>query len=178
MAAVTNYSDFGAPKIKSATVSPSFCREVIGLGVMILVFWSESEGAQSWPTLCDPMDCSVPGSSVNGIFQARVLEWVAISISRGSSQPRDWTQVSHIAGRHFTIWATREALVFWRLNFEPTFSLSFFAFIKRLFSFSSLSAIRVVSSAYLRLLIFLLAILRPACASSSPEFLMMYSAYS
>ena len=67
-------------------------------------------------------------------------------------------------------------LVFWMLSFKPAFSLSSFTFIKRLFS-SSLSAIRVVSSAYLRLLIFLLAILIPACASSSPAFLMMYSAY-
>ena len=65
--------------------------------------------------------------------------------------------------------------VFWMLSFKPTFSLSSFTFIKRLFS-SSLSAIRVVSPAYLRLLIFLLAILIPACASSSPAFLMMYSA--
>ena len=64
-----------------------------------------SEVTQSCPILCDPMDSSLPGSSVHGIFQARILEWVAISFSRGSSQPRDWTQVSHIAGRHFTIWA-------------------------------------------------------------------------
>ena len=64
--------------------------------------------AQSCLTLCDPMDCSLPGSSVHGIFQARVLEWVAISFSKGSSQPRDGTRVSHIAGRCFTIWATRE----------------------------------------------------------------------
>ena len=49
---------------------------------------SESEVAQSCPTLCDPVDCSLPGSSVHGIFQARVLEWVDISFSRGSSQPR------------------------------------------------------------------------------------------
>ena len=68
-------------------------------------------------------------------------------------------------------------LVFWMLNFKPTSSLSSFTSIKRLFSSSSLSAIRVVSSAYLRLLIFLLAILIPACASSNPPFLMMYSAY-
>ena len=67
-------------------------------------------------------------------------------------------------------------LVFLMLSFKPTFSLSSFTFIKRLFS-SLLSAIRVVSSAYLRLLIFLLAILIPACASYSPAFLMMYSAY-
>ena len=54
------------------------------------------------PTLCDPMDCSLPGSSIHGIFQARMLEWVAISLSRRSSQPRDWTQVSYITGRFFT----------------------------------------------------------------------------
>ena len=66
--------------------------------------------------------------------------------------------------------------VFWMLRFKPTFSLSSFTFIKRLFS-CSLSATRVVSSAYLRLLIFLPAILIPAYASSSPAFLMMYSAY-
>ena len=68
-------------------------------------------------------------------------------------------------------------LVFWMLSCKPTFSLSSFTYIKRLFSSSLLSAIRVVSSAYLRLLIFLLAILIPAWASSSPEFHMMYSAY-
>ena len=55
------------------------------------------------------MDCRLPGSSIHGIFQARVLEWVAIYFSRRSSQPRDPTQVSRIAGRSFTIWATREA---------------------------------------------------------------------
>ena len=68
-------------------------------------------------------------------------------------------------------------LVFWMLSFKPTFSLSSFTLIKRLFSSSSLSAIRVVSSAYLRFLIFLLAILIPAYASSSLAFLMMYSVY-
>ena len=68
-------------------------------------------------------------------------------------------------------------LVFWMLSFKPTFSLSSFTFIKRLFSSSSLSAIRVVLSAYLKLLIFLLAVLIPACASSSPAFRTMYSAY-
>ena len=55
------------------------------------------------------MDCSLSGSSVHGIFQARVLEWVVIFSSMGSSWPRDQTQVSRIAGRCFTIWATREA---------------------------------------------------------------------
>ena len=67
-------------------------------------------------------------------------------------------------------------LGFW-MSFKPAFSLSSFIFIKRLFSYSSLSAIRVVSSAYLRLLILLPAILIPVCASSSPSFLMMYSTY-
>ena len=67
-----------------------------------------SEVAQSCPTLCDPMDYSLPDSPVHGIFQARILEWVAISFSR-SSQPRDWTPVSRIVGRRFTVWATREA---------------------------------------------------------------------
>ena len=68
-------------------------------------------------------------------------------------------------------------LIFWMLSFKPVFSLSYFTFIKRLFRSSLLSAGRVVSLAYLRLLIFLPAILFPACASSSPEFQMMYSAY-
>ena len=63
----------------------------------------ESEVAQSCLTLCNHMDCSLPGSSIHGIFQATVLEWVAISFSRGSSQPRDRTQVSRIAGRRFAI---------------------------------------------------------------------------
>ena len=63
---------------------------------------------QLCPTLCDPMDCSLPGSSVHGIFQAIVLEWIAISFSSGTSQPRDGTQVSCIVDRCFTIWATRE----------------------------------------------------------------------
>ena len=64
---------------------------------------SESEVAQSCPTLCNPMDCSLSGSSVHGIFQARVLEWIAISFCRGSSLPRNRTQVSRIAGRRFTV---------------------------------------------------------------------------
>ena len=69
---------------------------------------SESEVTQSCPTLCDPVDCSLPGSSVHGILQERILEWVASSFSSGSSWPRDRTQVSRIAGRCFNLWATRE----------------------------------------------------------------------
>ena len=63
------------------------------------------------------MDCSLPGSSVHGVLQARVLEWFAISFSRGSSHPRDGTQVSCTVGRCFTIWATREDL---RRGREPS----------------------------------------------------------
>ena len=70
------------------------------------------------PTLCDPMDCSLPGSSVHGIFQARVLEWVAISVSRGSSWPRDWTQVSHVACRRFTGRATIPSLSWSVVNLQ------------------------------------------------------------
>ena len=70
-------------------------------------YWSEV--AQLCPTLCDPVDSSLRGSAVNGIFQAKILEWAALSFSRASSQPRDRTRVSCIADRHFTVWATREA---------------------------------------------------------------------
>ena len=100
--------------------------------------WREVKVAQLCLTLCNPMDCSLPGSSVNGILQARILEWVAVPFSRGSSQPRDQTRVSHIAGgslpseppgklkttgvggqvsstagKFFTIWTTREAQEYW-----------------------------------------------------------------
>ena len=64
---------------------------------------------QLCPTLFEPMDCSPPSSSVHWILQARILEWLTIPFSRGSSWPRDRTQVSCTAGRFFTIWATREA---------------------------------------------------------------------
>ena len=64
---------------------------------------SESEVAQSCPTLCDPVDYSLLGSSLHGILQARILEWVAIAFSRGASQRRDQTRVSHIAGRCFNL---------------------------------------------------------------------------
>ena len=64
---------------------------------------------QSYPTLCDPVDCSLPGSSVLEILQARILEGLAIPFSRGSSRPRDKTQVSRIASRFFTLWVIKEA---------------------------------------------------------------------
>ena len=68
-----------------------------------MYIWSEV--TQLCPTLCDPMDCIV-----HGILQARILEWVAFPFSKGSSQPRDRTQVSRITGRFFTSWATREGV--------------------------------------------------------------------
>jgi len=67
--------------------------------------------AQSRLTLCDPMDCSLPDSSVHKILQARILEWVAMPSSKGSSRHRGQTRVSHFAGRFFTIWDTREAQI-------------------------------------------------------------------
>ena len=70
----------------------------------------EVKVAQSCPTLWDPMDCNLPGSSIHGIFQARVPECVAISFSRGSSRPRDRTWLSHTAGRLFTNWAPGKPL--------------------------------------------------------------------
>ena len=68
---------------------------------------------QSCPILADHMECSMPGSSVHEILQVRILESVAIPFSKGSFQPRDQTQVSHIANRYFTVWATREAPKSW-----------------------------------------------------------------
>ena len=73
---------------------------------LLVIMWSEVKVIQLCLTLWDAIDCSAPGSSLHGILQARVLECVAIPFSRGSSQPRDWTQVSHTAGWFFTCWAT------------------------------------------------------------------------
>ena len=105
--------------------SSHFCYEMI---LLLLLLFSQlickllegslkwHEVAQSCLTLCNPMHCSLPGS-IHGIFQARILEWVAISFSRGSSWPRDRTQVSCIAGGRFTIWATRKAQFIYLINF-------------------------------------------------------------
>ena len=87
------------------------------------------------------MDCSLPGPSVHGILQARTLEWVAISFSRGTSWPRKWTQVSSIAGRYFTDWATREVRAFYFLWYVQIFvnrcmknygNIIFLSFLKKL----------------------------------------------
>ena len=66
-------------------------------------FYKKLSVIQSYLTLCDPMDCSPPGSSVHVILQARILEWVAVSFSRGPPQSRDQTGLSPIAGRFFTV---------------------------------------------------------------------------
>ena len=81
-------------------------------GSRVLVFGVVVGGlvAKSCLTLCYPMDCSLPGSSAPGILQPRILEWVAISFSRGSFQPMNRTQVSCIVGRFFTNWAMREII--------------------------------------------------------------------
>ena len=92
--------------------------------------WSDLAAAASYvlmlvtqlcSILCDPIDCNPPGFCVHGILQTRILEWVDIPFSKGSSQPTDWTQVSCIAGRFFTIWATRETPVYMCVYFKRQF---------------------------------------------------------
>ena len=119
MSAVTIHSDFGPQENEVCHCFHCFpiylpwsdgtrCRDLHFLNVKLILFFIEIIGGlvtKSCPTLVTPMDCSPPGSSVHGILQARILEWVAISFSTGSSQPRNWTQVLCIAGRFFTGWA-------------------------------------------------------------------------
>ena len=86
--------------------------EYIGMAQIELHYFFKSAAAkslQSCPTLCNFMDCSLPGSSVHGISQAGILKWVAISFSRGSSRPRDWTCISCIDRRILDHWANQEA---------------------------------------------------------------------
>ena len=81
----------------SSFCSPNFVKLMIGsasLCYYLPCVHACAKSLQSCPTLCDPMDCSLPGSSVHGILQERMLEWVAMFFSRGSSRPRDWTHVS------------------------------------------------------------------------------------
>ena len=110
----------GSPGLPAWGGTPDLAGEGYQLYRVNLLF--KNEGGRKWvlvtetrPTLCDPMDYHPPGSTVHGIFQARILEWVVIPSSRGSSPPRDQAWVSCIAGRFFfffflTIWATREAI--------------------------------------------------------------------
>ena len=84
---------------------------------MLLIFIKvKSEVTQLCLTLCDPTDCSLPGFSIHGIFQARILEWVAISFSRGSSWPRDRTQVSHIVDRYFYRLSHHYVELIWKIS--------------------------------------------------------------
>ena len=87
----------------SESISYIIERNLIWSGHIILFMHVCVLVAQSCPTLCNPMDGSPPGSSVHGILQARILKWIAIPFSRRSSQPRDQTRVSCIAGRFFTV---------------------------------------------------------------------------
>ena len=117
---------------------PLLCWESYISSFFFFLSWigigKESEVAQSCLTLCDPMDCSLPGSSIHEIFQAKVLQWVAISFSRGSSRSRDRTWVSRIARRRFTIWATNAF-------FAPIVIIMIFSlnFLNILFSYVELS---------------------------------------
>ena len=100
-------SAFRAPGLgyTSATVKLYICIHALHVCVCVCVCVCVIRGGlvtQSCPTLCNPLDCSPPGFPVHGISQARILEWVAISSSRGSFWPRDQTHVSYIAGRFFT----------------------------------------------------------------------------
>ena len=120
--------------------------------------------------ITDSMDMSL--SKLRELVMDRDTWSAAIhGVTKSQTRLSDWTELNELMGPDAMIF------IFWMLNFKPAFSLSYFTFIRRLFSSSSLYVIRLVSFSYLRLLIFLLAILIPACASSSLAFCMMYSAY-
>ena len=113
--------------------------------------WSEAKVTRLCPTLCNPMDCSLPGSSVHGILWARILKWVALSFSRRSSWPRDRTWISFTAGRFFTNWAQGSLILYdphkltsltLRLVFTPRCK-------PWLWATSSLNFLRVLSQCFL-----------------------------
>ena len=121
------------PTISSSVVPFSSCPQSFpasGSFQMNQIFWAPKKEmcmlvAQLCLTLYNPMDYSPSGSSVNEILQARILEWIAIPFSGGSSRPRDQTQFSCIAGRFFIIWATREARVKSEGLKEPIWAITF-----------------------------------------------------
>ena len=107
-----------------------------------LYAWVHAQSLQSCPHLCDPMDCSPPGSSIHGILQARLLKWVSMPSSRGTSQPRDQIWVSCIAGKFFTteplgkplltsprlqLWGWGDGLLFYLSSSSPPFLESCFS---------------------------------------------------
>ena len=93
-----------------AKFSPSWANGLNTDTIKLHLGWGGGLVTNLCPTLCKPMNWCLPGSSVHGVLQARILKWVAISFSRWCSQPRDQTWVSSVAGRFFTNWAMREAL--------------------------------------------------------------------
>ena len=157
--------------------------------------WVLTKSLQLCPGLCNPMDFNPPGSSIYGILQARILERAAISSSRASSRTRAQIHISCLlhwqvcslplvppGGKKYYPSLNYQIRGFWSsswlLSRVQLFVTPWIVACLWLSSFSSLSVIRVVSSAYLRLLIFLLAILISTCASYSVAFLMMYSTYN
>ena len=111
----------GRPNTPSQTCLDPNTTLVLNL-CSVTYYLCRSEVTQLCPSLCNPMDCNLLGSSVHGVLQAGVQEWVAISFSRGSFQSRDWTWVSCIAGRCFTVWSSREAWNKAPNLSEPSFS--------------------------------------------------------
>ena len=112
------------------TTGKTFVGKVMSLIIQsfvgkVMSLLSTNEVAQSCPTLYDPMDCRPPGSCVHGISQARILEWVAISFSRGSSWPRDWTCVSLALQANSYHWTTREAQLIHTTAWESAVSACF-----------------------------------------------------
>ena len=155
MSSVTICSDFGAPQNKVPHCLHCFC---------IYLLWNDGTGGEGNG---NPLQYSCLENPVDG-----GALWAAVQrVTQG------WTLLKWLGMYACIVGLDAMILVFWMLNIKPAFSLSPFTFIKRLLSSSSLSAIRVGSFAYLRVLIFLPAILIPACASSSLAFHMMYSAY-
>ena len=106
--------------VNSSDYITYFCLVILSLVSVVCSYMCVCLVSQSCLTLWDPMDCSLPDPSVHGILLARILEWVAILVSRVSSQPRNWTLC--ISGRFFAIWATREALThsYVQLNTQGT----------------------------------------------------------
>ena len=154
-----------------------------------MLSWNNSPCSQKQVVRRKPSNTSRQGIlTLRHLFPALGTQWILITLcyAHPSFQPSSWVEQIHFQYLlnafqllHNFPWSDGSEdmnLVFWMLSFKPGFSLSYFTFIKRFFSSSLLSAIRVVST-YLWLLVFLLAILIPACNSSSPGFHMRYFAY-
>ena len=111
---VRPHSNYKIPNCKMSFSTNLFTSTLKAVRINLVLFWfikAYGRCVCSVMSDCSLMDCDLPGSSVHGISQARILEWVAISSSRGSSWPRDWTHISYIAGEFLTRWTTGEACV-------------------------------------------------------------------